>query len=433
VDTSTPGQARVVFRADPGAFVEIGRVVIAGLDRTRESVVAKTIRRAGVSTGEPFARDRILLAQRRLYELGLFRRVELLPMPGQERSTQRGLVVNLEEGRQRSYLLGVGWNETDRFRVTLGWSHLNLFGGAHAFSAETRLSGREQRFQIGIREPRIPRLHVPGYLAIYRTFEDFATYSQRRSGLWFEIGDRRRVPFRPWFRYEYQIVRPNAPPDVLSELERENQEALISSITPTLEIDFRNDPLVPTGGTFSSVSLEYAFPAFSASSEFLKLQGRFTAYGKFLGGVGAAGFRIGAIEPLGPDTGEPENLQVPLNTRFFSGGASSHRGFETDFLGIGGQTIDDAGRPIGGNALVLINFEYQRKIQSIFWAVVFLDVGNVWTEPSLVRYEDFRYAAGIGLRLDTPAGPLRAEYGYKLDREPGESAGEFFLSFGIPF
>jgi outer membrane protein assembly complex protein YaeT len=432
VDTSVPEEARVALRTSPGPFVRIGKVVISGLVKTRESVVSGTIRRAGIVAGEPFARERILEAQRRLYQLGLFRRVELVPMPGQERRPERGLVVACEEGRQRSYLFGVGWNETDRARVTLGWSHLNLFGGAHAVSAEVRFSNREQRYQVGLRESRVPRLDVPAYMVFYRTFERFEErgYDQLRRGLWIDVGDRLKRPFRSWLRYEYQIVESDAPPDTLPP---EQQEARIASLTPTLEWDFRNNPLVPTSGTFTSVSLEYAFPVFQADSEFLKLQSRFTLYSRMLKGVGAVGVRLGAIEPLGQDTGDPKNVQVPINTRFFAGGASSHRAFETDFLGIPGQTFDLEGRPIGGNALVLLNFEYQRPVTSMFSAVVFLDVGNVWAEPKLVKLDDFRWGAGVGLRVDTPAGPLRAEYGFKLDREPGEPTGEFFLSFGIPF
>jgi outer membrane protein insertion porin family len=374
-------------------------------------------------------------AQRRLYELGLFRRVELVPMPGQERRTVRGLVVALEEGRQRSYLVGFGWNETDRFRITLGWSHLNLFGGAHAFTAETRFSSREQRYQIGFREPRVPKLDVPAYMVIYRTFEKFEErgYDQRRRGLWIDVGDRLERPFRKWLRYEYQIVEPELTTEKDPEYPREDQPARIASLTPTLEWDYRNDPLVPTAGTFTSVSLEYAFPAFDADSEFLKLQSRFTLYGRILKGVGAVGIRIGAIEPLGHDTGVPKNRQVPISTRFFAGGASSHRAFKTDFLGVPGQTLDENGDPIGGNALLLLNFEYQRPVSSMFSVVFFLDVGNVWESPSQVRVDDFRFGLGAGFRVDTPAGPLRAEYGFKLDREPDESTGRFFLSFGIPF
>jgi outer membrane protein assembly complex protein YaeT len=437
VDTSEPGHARVVFFVEPGHYVEIGDVVIAGLRQTRRSVVQRMLSAAGVVSGAPYARDRVLEAQRRLYELGLFRTVELLPMPGQERRDVRGLVVHLDEGAQRSYLVGVGWNETDRWRLTLGWSHLNMFGGAHALSLEGRLSINEERFQIGLREPRIPYVDVPGYLVVYRTFERFENrgYEQRRRGLWIDVGDRRRVPFRTWFRYEYQLVEPSSIGDapVDPNLPREDEQARIASITPTLEWDFRDDPLLPSHGSFSQLSVEWAFPVFAADANYLKLFGRSTLYGRLSHGTWAAGIRVGAIRPFGVDDELPLNLQVPLASRFFAGGSSTHRGFERDTLGIPGETLDAFGEPIGGNALLLLNLEYERPVAGMFSGVTFIDIGNVWAEPGLVRVGDLRYAAGLGVRVVTPAGPLRAEYGWKLDPEPGESSGEFFLSFGVPF
>jgi outer membrane protein insertion porin family len=430
IDDSRPGEAQVVFRIEPGSFVRIGKIVIAGLETTRESVVARTLRRTGVEEGEPFSRARMLEAQQQLYELALFRRVELLPMPGQERHSDRGLVVLIEEGLHKSYLVGFGWNETDRLRLTLGWYHLNLFGGAHAFSVETVLSETEQRYQLGLREPRLPKINLPAYLVVYRTYEQFAVYSQRRRGLWIDIGDRYKRPYRWWLRYEYQLVQPE---DVSGEIGREEEEARISSITPTFEWDFRDSPLVPTRGTYSEVSVDYAFPLFQADSEFLKLQARTTLYGPIANGRGAIGIRLGAMQPLGPDDGQPANLQIPLNTRFFAGGATTHRAFARDYLGIPGQTIDDDGNPIGGNALVLFNAEYVRKIAWLFSGHVFVDAGNVWESPSAVRFGDIRWGAGLGFSLDTPAGPIRVEYGWKLDRGPGESPGRLWLSFGIPF
>ncbi len=430
VDASRLGEAHVVLSAEPGSFVRIGKIVIAGLQRTRESVVARTLRQTGVREGEPYSRAQLLLVQQKLYELALFRRVELLPMPGQERHAERGLVVLLEEGLQKSYVVGLGWNETDRFRVTLGWSHLNLFGGAHAFSVETVLSGTEERFQIGVREPRLPVLNLPAYFVIYRTYEEFATYAQRRQGLWIDIGDRYKRPFRSWWRYEYQIVQPD---NVRGEIGREEQEARISSITPTLEWDFRDNQLVPTRGTYSEVSLDYAFPLFQANAEFLKLQARTTLYGAIANGRGAIGVRLGAIQPLGPVSLTRENLEIPLNTRFFAGGANTHRAFRRDYLGIPGQTINPEGDPIGGNALVLFNAEYIRKVWWLFSTHVFVDAGNVWESPRAIRWGDIRWGAGFGFSLETPAGPIRIEYGWKLDRQPGESPGQLWLSFGIPF
>jgi outer membrane protein insertion porin family len=423
----------VVIEADPGPFVSIGRVVIAGLKVTDRRVVERVLVRARVQPGEPYSKDAIVLAQQLLYELGLFRRVEFVPLPGQEHRTTHGLVVSCDEGRQRSYLVGVGWDTVEHARLTLGWTHLNLFGGAHALSLEARVSDRQLRYQASLRESWLPRLNMPGYMVVYSTEEEFATYSQERQGLWFEIGDRRARPFRHWYRWEYQLVEPDAPEEVLSDLEREEQRIKVASITPAVEWDARDDPLNPRRGWFASASLEYAFELFEAEAEFLKAQTSLSFYRPAGRGRLAFGLRLGAIQPLGPDSGEEDNLQVPVGTRFFAGGQVTHRAFEIDTLGILGETLSDDGDPIGGNGLLLLNVEYQRSIAGPLSAALFVDGGNVWVSPSAMRWRQMRWGVGLGLRYVTPAGPLRLEYGRKLDAEPHESSGEVFLSFGAPF
>jgi outer membrane protein insertion porin family len=433
VDTTTPGEARVVLRVDSGSFVHLGEVLVSGLTTTREGVVRRVLERSGVVTGAPYSLAAVLDAQRRLSALGLFRRVEVVPIPGQERLAVRGMVVRCEEGQQRSYLFGVGWDTTSGPRITLGWTHLNLLGGAHAFNVETRLSRDEKRLQLGLRERYLPWLDEPGYASIYRTEERFPSYSQLRRGLWFEVGDRLRRPFRPWLRYEYQIVNPKAPADILSDLEREQQQIQVASITPTLEYDLRDDPLSPHRGSFATFSVQWAFPAFNADARFLKTQLGLSVYHPFTGGTASAGLRLGAIRPIAATGTGPENLEIPIGARFFAGGPTTNRAFKRDLLGVPGQTINAAGDPIGGNAMALLNLEYQHSIRGGFLGVVFVDAGNVWEKPSMVRLSDVRWGGGLGVRLATPAGPVRLEYGWKLDRKPGESAGELFLAFGIPF
>ncbi len=433
VDTPRPGEAVVVLRADPGPYVRLADVVVAGLAGTAESVVRGVLQRHRVVSGEPYSLSNVLDAQQELYQLGLFRRVEVVPLPGEERGPRRGLLVRCEEGLQRSYVLGLGWDTESKARVILGWSHLNLFGHAHAVGTELRLSSRENRFQANLREHDVLGLGVPGYLTAYRTEETFASFSQRRRGLWADLGDRRRRPFRVWLRYEYQLVRPDAPPEILSQLEREDREIRIASLTPTLEWDTRDDPLDPSRGMLASFSPEFAFPLFRADAHFLKLEGRLSLFGRLPGGTGAVGLHLGVIEPLGVGGDLAENLKIPLNARFFAGGRISHRAFPVDRLGIPGQTLDSRGDPTGGNALAVLNLEYRRHLRGVFSGVLFLDAGNVWSEPGRVRLEDVRWGLGLGVRVHTPAGPLRLEYGHKLDRKPGESAGQIFLSFGTAF
>ena len=433
VDTSVPGRAAVIFRVERGPFVRIGNVIIAGLSHTREKLVADVIRRAGVGTGEPLSRKRMLEAQRGLFELGLFRRVELVPMPGQEHRVERNIVVRCEEGAQKSYLFGVGYSNVDAARLILGWSHLNVLGRAYGFSAEASLSQRQQRYSLGLRKQRVFGLPIPGHLAVYRSYEVLADRDLRRRGLWLDFGDRLNRPFRPWLRYEYEIIQPeNIPDDIPPALDDELQESKVASITPSIEWDTRDNPLAPVRGVFASASVQYAFPAFEADNHFVKIQTRGTVYKPIMRGFGAIGLRLGAIEPISGNPDLPANLRIPFAYRFFAGGRTSHRAFDTDRLGIPGQTIlDDIA--IGGNALILLNLEYRRRIAGEFFAAIFVDAGNVWGSPSKVRLGDIRWGPGIGLQYRTPAGPLRAEYGWNVNSEEGESNGKFFVSFGVPF
>jgi outer membrane protein insertion porin family len=433
VDTSQEGSATVFFQVSSGPFVRVGEVIIAGLRRTHMELVAGVIRRAGVRTGEPLSRRKMLAAQRGLFELGLFRRAELAPMPGQEHRENRNIVVALEEGEQKSYLFGVGYSNVDAARLILGWSHLNLLGRAYAFSAEVSLARRQQRYSLSLRKQRVFGLPVPGYLAVYRTDEILGDRNVLRRGLWVDFGDRLKRPFRPWLRYEYEITEPEPfPVDVAPDIEDTVRETKVASITPSLEWDTRDNPLAPTRGVFASASLQFAFPAFKADANFLRFQTGGTVYSPIFRGFGAIGLRLGAIKPINGDPDFPQNLQIPFAYRFFAGGRTTHRAFNTDSLGIPGQTIID-GSPVGGNAIILLNLEYRRRISGPLFAAIFVDAGNVWASPEQVNLGDVEWGPGLGLQYVTPAGPLRAEYAWRINAPPDASGGQFYISFGVPF
>ncbi len=433
VDTSLEGSASVFFEVSSGPFVRVGEVIIAGLRRTHANLVSGVVRRAGVQTGEPLSRRRMLEAQRGLFELGLFRRVELAPMPGQEHRADRNIVVACEEGEQKSYLFGIGYSNVDAARLILGWSHLNVFKRAYAFSAEVSLSRRQQRYSLSLRKQRTFGLPIPGYLAIYRTDEILGDRKVLRRGLWVDFGDRLKRPLRPWLRYEYEITEPEGfPIDPPSDIDPALREAKVASVIPSVEWDTRDNPLAPTRGVFANASLQFAFPAFEADANFLRFQTGGTVYSPIFRGFGAIGLRLGAIKPVNPNSDIPENLQIPFAYRFFAGGRTSHRSFDVDRLGVPGQTIID-GEPVGGNALILLNMEYRRRVAGQLYAAIFVDVGNVWASPEQVDLGEIEWGPGLGLQYLTPAGPLRAEYGWRIDAPEGESGGQFFISFGVPF
>jgi outer membrane protein assembly factor BamA len=91
------------------------------------------------------------------------------------------------------------------------------------------------------------------------------------------------------------------------------------------------------------------------------------------------------------------------------------------------------GEPTGGNAVIIINNELRFPLYSIFDGVGFVDVGTVYPTISDISLSELRETAGLGLRLRTPWFLLRLDYGFKLDRRPGESRGRLFFSIGQAF
>jgi outer membrane protein insertion porin family len=64
---------------------------------------------------------------------------------------------------------------------------------------------------------------------------------------------------------------------------------------------------------------------------------------------------------------------------------------------------------------------------------VFYDGGNVFSRPEDLVWRDLRHVLGAGLRVDTPIGPLRLDYGRILDRQEGEEGEQLFFSIGNAF
>jgi outer membrane translocation and assembly module TamA len=102
---------------------------------------------------------------------------------------------------------------------------------------------------------------------------------------------------------------------------------------------------------------------------------------------------------------------VPFFKRYFVGGSSSVRGWGRFQV----SPLSGTGLPIGGRTLMEVSTEARVRLTSRMSGVVFLDGGNVWTDPWQIEAGDMRWAAGPGLRYDTPIGPFRIDLGIQLN------------------
>jgi outer membrane protein insertion porin family len=428
----------------------VDRVIIRGNQKTRTSVIQRAI---DLEPGATLSSGRLLEVQRRLYDLGVFSRVDVRRSAGTPFGGARDVLVRLEEGKHRSVNYGFGYDSEAGFSGILGLAHSNLLGRALGGRVDLRYSQREQLFRALVRQTYFGRARVPATYSLFYIAEQRESFTSRRQGGQVSL-QRLSGRQRHAILYNYRLVDTLDVDPALEpiEIDRELSEVRISSITPSNTWDHRDDPIDPTTGWSTSVQLEYAFPLFAADASFLKLFGQQTGYfslGSF--GVLAASFRLGAIEPVGSTTVDdptvPEGLPsryIPISERFFAGGRTTHRAYKRDTLGVPGETLlvvpDEADPeaeprlvPIGGNALMIANLEYRFPIFGTFGGTAFLDVGNVWADWRDVDLGDSKPGVGVGARWLSPVGPLRVEIGWKLDKLPQEDSFVIFFSFGNAF
>jgi outer membrane protein insertion porin family len=207
----------------------------------------------------------------------------------------------------------------------------------------------------------------------------------------------------------------------------ESRAQFNSIISFTLQRDMRNDFFSPSKGFFHSVAIEEAglLPflmeqVFGSSLPYAKYV-KITALGQWYWDPGqtrslvwATKLRAGAAQLYGRS---PTN--VPLTRRFYAGGSASVRGWRSRDLGEVVQP--DA----GGSALVEGSLEARwnpLKDASNLWFfetrklsfVLFYDTGNLWAEGKEITLSEFAMAAGVGLRYETVAGPIRLDFGWKV-------------------
>ena len=454
----TETQARLVIRVQEGRQTVIDRIVLRGNTRTRPGVIRRVL---ALEPDQPLNRERLLAAQRRLYGMGVFSSVTVeagprrqeteLPRAGESREdvSPRDVIVRVAEGKRWRLGYGFGYDSEDGVGGLFSATYNNVASRGGTLRLDLRANERDQRYRLLFTDRTVGGGVVPIQYAVYRISEEISEFDSERYGFQVEASrDFGQARVGVFFDYRNVELRSNTasidpltglPPSGLDvdpgEVDRRFASVEIASITSSLLLDRRDDPLIPTRGHSLSLQLEKAFPLLDADESFLKLFAHATGYLP-LGSLGtlAASLRLGGIEAqksVSEDTVSGVEL-VPISERFFGGGRTTHRAFDRDELGLVDRTIF-GGVPIGGNGMALINIDYRFPIAGAFGGTVFLDAGNVWADYRDIDPGELRYGGGVGVRYLSPIGPIRLELGWKLDRETGESPRELFLSFGYPF
>ncbi len=419
-------RAAVVFAVSEGNKLILGRTVIVGNRRTRYPVIRRELLHR---EGQPYNLGLFAEERQKLYKLGLFNDVQIEAV--ETDGGRSDVLVRVQEGNAGSVEFGAGYAEYEKFRGFLEVSYRNLWGMNREGLARAEVSSLEKRYLLQYNEPWAFGTQLP--LRVFFQYNDKreinvsakeTLYHLTRYTLTAGIERKLSSVLKSELYYEFSLVRTtDVAPDVV--LSKEDMGTLaIGSVRPVLIYDTRDNPFEPEKGVLAGASLKVASYMFLSETNFAKLEVYGSRYQKIARDVVLAlSVRGGVAYHLG------DTQELPLVERFFLGGRSTVRGFDQDTLGPKGAD----GNPTGGNVFLMGNIELRTSVGKGFGIVPFIDVGNVWVNMKEVAPTDMRYTAGLGLRYRTPVGPLRVDYGLKLNREPGESKGALHFSVGHAF
>ena len=423
------GKVDIVFRIRAGRAATVRNVRFEGLVATKKKIVEPALH---LAPGKPLSSGAIRRTERDLFRLGLFRKVEIRTEPVEGDPARRDVVVRLDENPRLSLLTTVGYDTEERALGSMTLSDDNLWGLARTGSLQAYGSSKRSGLRATIEDRHLDEdlLEGLGTLGIEREERDGFTLETTGIALQLASPQQRRGT-RVQLRYELEDNRftnvtldPDAIQQVLSDEGRRLDKIRLGGFLGTLILDRRDDPFLPTRGWIARAEAGIWGKALLSEATFARVTGQVAGYVPKGRLTLAGSTRFGLAWPF------KDTAAVPLSQRFFAGGADSMRGFARDKVG---PLDGPGGNALGGESMLVTNLEARYRFWGRAHAVVFYDVGNVWERASDFYKGKLRKAAGVGVQYATPFGALRAEYGWKLDRQEGESPGQFFVSIGEAF
>ncbi len=432
VDEAGDDLFSVTFRINEGNKVKIEKIIITGNDATGRKAILRELR---IKEGDYARSNGIRESKRRLERLGIFTSVQIEEI---SLSPEReNVVINVREGKRNYASLGLGletatkpeafgiWDVSWRLRGTAEFIRSNVFGSAGQASLVGQYSLADKRAVLSWEQPYFFGLPV---VTSWNTWvEQIYRESYTSDGKGMSMTTIKRVSENVMFLAslkwaETTLIDLQIEPN---EVDRQFSPYSVTSLTGSFIWDRRNDPINPHRGSFLSLALEKAFPLLEDESNYVKTFIRNQHYVPILSEV-----IFNMTFRLGFGGGK---MNIPIHERFFAGGSNSFRGERFDELG----PVDEvSGKPVGGEALLLLNFEVTFPIFSTLRdlrGTFFYDVGNVFERIEDIALVSMQNAVGFGIRYRTPLGPIRLELGWNLNDPREERKPLVFFTIGNLF
>jgi len=432
----TEPRVDLTFEIAEGLRQTIGDVVVSGSGGVDPDVVTRALRLAVGSTLDP---AELLRARQRVFDTGLFRRVDVTTEtmnrlseadPAQPMRIRVALDAwpalrlryGFEVAEQRPESDPTG--RTLAPGLTADITRRTLFGRAVSLTGVLQYERRQNTARALLNAPTLMALPVQSSLMLERVHlaTEGTSFVSDRNGVAWE--QRVRTADHLTLSYSYRFDRDHTfdtRPDTGSGLDFDIT-VNVARLIAIAAWDTRDDPLDATRGGLYSSSLQWAPDVLGSQFRFIKYVGQAYRFQNVRGIVLASAGRLGLVAPLGG-----QELISP--ERFFAGGSRTVRGVDENSLG----PRDFLGDPAGGEAMLVLNQEVRVPVYKWLRAVAFIDGGNIFRQPKDLRLSRMTGSSGVGLRLSTPFALLRADYGRVVWLGSVKGSGRWTFGIGQAF
>lgn len=425
-------KASLVFKIQEGTKIKVASIEIQGAEKTKEQVILNSLY---FEVGDYLNPESIQESVASLQRLGLFQSILIRP---QESSTEnRKILISLQERNPGVFTFGIGMTNEERLTIRgyTGLGYRNLGGNARTIASRVELQYKvfkddfvENKITADYTEPFLFNTKNRGRINLSHSQELLDTQGLISNELNFYISRNFNRNFR--LDWKFWGLEETEKFELDQRSVRENFR--IATLGPLLEWDYRDNVFLPKSGTLTRFKAEYSDPEIGSSDtvNYIRTNISFNHYIPLTSNrrhILAYSLRSGYLKNLGG-----EDTAVPQEKMFFLGGRSTIRGFPYFSIPNTNQ-IRNSGESFASleteSSFYLVKLEYRFPIYDIIGGALFYDGGSVDILDKEIE-PLYREAAGISLQIETPIGAFNIGYGKKLNRQNGESDGEWFLSIG---
>ncbi|MBU2529578.1 MAG: outer membrane protein assembly factor BamA [Elusimicrobia bacterium] len=436
IENKDTGALDINFQIEENSQIYVDHIDVEGNKATKTYVLRREIAQ---KEGAIFSSSKIRRSQEKIFNLGFIDDVQLAINPSSS-PDKVDLVFDIAEGKPGMLTAGAGVSSNEGLVGTLSAQHLNMFGRAQKLSISWQFGARMQDYHVSWTTPWIKDKPISLGGDVYNTrryrpyMNSLSAYTEKRTGGKISLGPRfEDDKYRLNTSYTFENVKISGVKDEYKTVLTEGTSAT-SSIYVEFARDTRNNIWDPVSGSRSSIGLELTGGPLRGDVNFYKPNISFS-YNHKLFEIDDYPFVLSFANRFGYVARFGSTKSVPVYERYFIGGSETVRGYNSN-----GQI----GPLNGGKVYSVANVEFkfplarERKRTIVQWAF-FFDVGNSWEDFNNVSIRfgtgttRLKAGADFGIRFTTPAFPIRLDWAYGFNHEPGEQRSDIYFTLGNLF